>query len=860
MRHGSIRVLAVVSAILGYAVAASADPPRAIPFQAVLKTAVGVPVTNASQPITVALYAVATGGTAVYSEAKTVSVTGGLLATTIGDGDPVAFAAIPFNVPYYVGVKVGTDPEMTPRVQLSAVPYANYAASVAPGALNGASWTLSGNSGTDPATQFIGTIDNQPLVLKSNGFQAMRLTYAENATGQYRGANVLGGSQVNSIANVVGATISGGGMDSVAGTDLPNSVTGEFGTVGGGYGNTSGQAAFVGGGLGNTASGVGSAISGGSANTASNFYTAVGGGQSNQAPQQYTTVAGGRGNKAQGDFSTIGGGRDNTTGTYESVVSGGRANQATGGNAAVGGGYANIASGSSAVIPGGDFNAATGAFSFAAGLRAKSNHDGTFVWGDNTAADFTSTGVNQFLIRAGGGVGINTNAPLSMLDVLGDSRISGAGNGLIFPDGTKQTTAAAGGGSGWSLTGNAGTNPGSNFIGTTDNQPFTARVNNSRSLFMQYVQVPDSTYQITSVNIANGYGLNAITPGVAGATIAGGGIRYTNTVNSSYVDNVNTITDHYGTIGGGSGNTVGNGNADLNDARGSTIAGGVGNQATKRFTTVGGGTANFATGDYDTVAGGWNSQATGGAGFIGGGWNHRMSGQWAVIGGGYTNSASGAESTVPGGANNTAAGIYSFAAGNHAKANHDGAFVWGDSGFADFASTNVNQFLIRASGGVGIGTNAPGYPLDVQGDINARGNVRANGVVLSSDSRYKTNVRTLDNALGAVLNLRGVSFDWNRAKWPEHGFADGPQVGFIAQEVEKVLPELVSADAQGYKSVAYANIVPITVEAIKAQQREIQEKDARIAVLEAKAARVDELEARLTRLEQLLNAKPGPSR
>lgn len=58
-------------------------------------------------------------------------------------------------------------------------------------------------------------------------------------------------------------------------------------------------------------------------------------------------------------------------------------------------------------------------------------------------------------------------------------------------------------------------------------------------------------------------------------------------------------------------------------------------------------------------------------------------------------------------------GAYSFAAGTQAKANHTGAFVWGDNTFADFASTGNNQFLIRAGGGVGVGTNAPAAQLHV---------------------------------------------------------------------------------------------------------------------------------------------------
>ena len=72
---------------------------------------------------------------------------------------------------------------------------------------------------------------------------------------------------------------------------------------------------------------------------------------------------------------------------------------------------------------------------------------------------------------------------------------------------------------------------------------------------------------------------------------------------------------------------------------------------------------------------------------------------------------------MPGGRSNTAAGYYSFAAGRRAKANHDGTFVFTDNTDADFSSTAVGQFLIRASGGVGIGTTSPKSKLQVDGGV-----------------------------------------------------------------------------------------------------------------------------------------------
>jgi hypothetical protein len=94
----------------------------------------------------------------------------------------------------------------------------------------------------------------------------------------------------------------------------------------------------------------------------------------------------------------------------------------------------------------------------------------------------------------------------------------------------------------------------------------------------------------------------------------------------------------------------------------------------------------------------------------------------------------------------------------------------------------------------------------------------------TSDSRYKINVQTFGNALDTVRRLRGVTFNWK----PELNKNPEAQVGFIAQEVEAVLPALVSTGKDGYKSVAYSNAVPVLVEAVKEQQTQIETQAAEI--------------------------------
>ena len=85
----------------------------------------------------------------------------------------------------------------------------------------------------------------------------------------------------------------------------------------------------------------------------------------------------------------------------------------------------------------------------------------------------------------------------------------------------------------------------------------------------------------------------------------------------------------------------------------------------------------------------------------------------------------------------------------------------------------------------------------------------------TSDARFKTDIVTIEDAVGLVEQLRGVSFNWVDT--------GAPTIGLIAQEVEDVLPELVTTDEDGYKSVAYSNMVGVLIEAIKDQQAQIDE-------------------------------------
>jgi hypothetical protein len=128
--------------------------------------------------------------------------------------------------------------------------------------------------------------------------------------------------------------------------------------------------------------------------------------------------------------------------------------------------------------------------------------------------------------------------------------------------------------------------------------------------------------------------------------------------------------------------------------------------------SIGGGAYNviFPNSHYSRIAGGSHNVIA------------DLCGESSIGGGGNNLIGPDADyATIPGGRQNAiGAGVdYAFAAGRRAKANHSGAFVWADSSDSDFASTANDQFLIRASGGVGIGKNNPATALDVSGTVRA---------------------------------------------------------------------------------------------------------------------------------------------
>lgn len=129
----------------------------------------------------------------------------------------------------------------------------------------------------------------------------------------------------------------------------------------------------------------------------------------------------------------------------------------------------------------------------------------------------------------------------------------------------------------------------------------------------------------------------------------------------------------------------------------------------------------------------------------------------------------------------------------------------------EFTTTDTNiYFTAGGSGGLYLAT----------GGTSWTGN---------SDIRLKKNITTISNALKKLNNIRGVNFNWVSAS-----SSPSPQIGVIAQEVQKEFPELIRVDKNGYLGVQYDKFAPILIEAIKEQQNQIDALAQKLAALEAK--------------------------
>lgn len=169
-------------------------------------------------------------------------------------------------------------------------------------------------------------------------------------------------------------------------------------------------------------------------------------------------------------------------------------------------------------------------------------------------------------------------------------------------------------------------------------------------------------------------------------------------------------------------------------------------------------------------------------------------------------------------------------------------------------TNGVERLSISDKGNVVIYPSDSGFDLKVAGNLDAGAYyVNTNVCMMNcpSDARLKRNILPLAHALDDLLRLRGVTYNWQEPE--KHGGASGPQVGFVAQDVEKIFPEWVGSNKEGYKTLMIHGFEALAVEsfrALKARNDKLEERlvDLTDRLNSERIAR-ERLEARLAALE-----------
>jgi hypothetical protein len=130
-------------------------------------------------------------------------------------------------------------------------------------------------------------------------------------------------------------------------------------------------------------------------------------------------------------------------------------------------------------------------------------------------------------------------------------------------------------------------------------------------------------------------------------------------------------------------------------------------------------------------------------------------------------------------------------------------------------TSRLERLRIAESGDVGVGTTTPSYRLHVNGSVGAT------SYTTISDERFKQNIKGIMNPLDKITQIEGHSYTFNTSKFKERNFPGGERVGFLAQEIQKVFPDLVTMDSEGYLGVDYNGLIPVMLEAIKELKSQI---------------------------------------
>jgi hypothetical protein len=652
-------------------------------------------------------------------------------------------------------------------------------------------WGLTGNAGTDPSINYIGTSDNQDVVIRRNGNTRIRIYENKIAMGNGAGVGTASADYSNFFGFDAGRNATNASYSNFTGYNAGKNAVSAinsnfFGYNAGNGATTANDSIFVG------------TFSGSNAvNAAQSVFIGENAGE--DATDAFASV-----------FMGSAAGMSATNASFSTLI-GLRAGASFTGN--------NI--GSNNIIIGTDISLPNGA--------TNSMNIGGVLFG---AELNQNTGFNPSITPVSGGrIGIGVVSPVATLDINGDTIISGSSRYLNF--GTTSGTSGYGfrdnsgtleyknnagswsGIGGWGLTGNAGTNSTTNFIGTTDDVNVVVRRNNlvAATFFGNPIRMVLGTAGTTFI----GSGAGTDSAGTGPATGATNAILIGNNAGRGSTNASNSVSI------GSSASTNGSQNSQsvhIGSAAGAQPFG------TQTESTMVGGSSGYGGGGNRTNFFGYYSGifATGATNstFIGYQAGAGTSNSTNSIFIGYnTGSFYNPNKTGSLGSNNIIIGTNVSLPNSTTNSMNLGGVLFGTG---TYATTSGNPSIAAVTTGkIGIATIPTTYTLEVGNSsvagivsrfTNSTGtcdiNPTTTSLVCSSDETLKSNITSLDSSLTSLSALRPVTYSWNTDD------TNAPQVGFIAQEVESIFPNLVFTDpTTGLKSLAYTNLIPYTVKAIQ---------------------------------------------